>query len=91
VTDNASRMLEAALQLPDAERAELAAILTDSIGDGSSLEAIEASWIAEANRRLAAYRRGETTPIDLEDAMRELAATSWPSKPLVRGGDDRPT
>jgi putative addiction module component (TIGR02574 family) len=72
VTDNASRILDAALQLPDAERAELAAILTDSIGDGSSPEEIEASWIAEAKRRLATYRRGESTPIDLEDAMREL-------------------
>jgi putative addiction module component (TIGR02574 family) len=89
VTDNASRILDAALQLPDAERAELAAILTDSIGDGSSPEEIDASWIAEAKRRLTAYRRGESTPIDLEDAMRELE-----SKPRRRGnqrvstGDD---
>jgi putative addiction module component (TIGR02574 family) len=82
VTDTVSRILDVALQLPDAERAELAAILTDSIGDGSSPEEIEASWIAEAKRRLAAYRRGESTPIDLEDAMRELE-----SKP--RRGRDR--
>jgi putative addiction module component (TIGR02574 family) len=62
------------MQLPERERAELAAILTDSIGDGSSPEDIEASWIAEAKRRLAAYRRGESMPVDLEDAMRELEA-----------------
>jgi putative addiction module component (TIGR02574 family) len=72
VTENASRILDAAMQLPDDERAELAAILTDSVGDRSSPEEIDASWIAEAKRRLAAYRSGESTPIDLEDAMREL-------------------
>ena len=72
VTDEAERILESALQLSDDDRAKIAAILTDSIGDGSSPEEVEASWLAEAKRRLAAYRRGESTPVDLEDAMREL-------------------
>lgn len=73
-TDDASRILDAAMRLPEAERAELAAILTDSIGDGSSPEEIEAAWIAEAKRRLEAVERGETIPVPFEDAMRRLAA-----------------
>jgi putative addiction module component (TIGR02574 family) len=74
MTREASRVLEAAMELPEAERAEIAAILTDSIGDGSSPEEIEAAWIAEAKRRLAAIERGESTPVPLEDMMRRLRA-----------------
>lgn len=70
--DEASRVLDAAMRLSEPERAELAAILSDSVGDGSSPAEIEASWIAEAKRRLEAYRRGESQPVDLDEAMREL-------------------
>lgn len=79
MSDEASRILDAALRLSDRERAELAAILADSVGDGSPPAEIEASWLAEAKRRLAAYRRGESTPVDLEDAMRALE--SKPRRP----------
>lgn len=74
VSTEASRILDAALELPESERAELAAILMDSIGDGSSPEEIQAAWIAEAKRRLAAIERGESTPVPLEDMMRRLRA-----------------
>jgi hypothetical protein len=53
VTDEASRVLDAAMKLPDTERAELALILLDSVGDGSSPEEVEAAWIEEAKRRAA--------------------------------------
>ncbi|WP_106090080.1 addiction module protein [Enhygromyxa salina] len=46
----------------------LAAILADSIGDGSPPEEIEAAWLAEAQRRLAAIRRGESIPVEFEEA-----------------------
>lgn len=62
------------MKLPSAERAELAAILTDSIGDGSSPEDIEAAWLEEAKRRLAAYERGEVQTVEYEDMMRRLRA-----------------
>jgi putative addiction module component (TIGR02574 family) len=74
VTDEASRILDAALTLPSAERAELAAILTDSIGDGSSPEEVEASWIAEAKCRAAAIDRGELELVDSEEMMARLRA-----------------
>jgi putative addiction module component (TIGR02574 family) len=81
VTDEASRILDAALKLPSAERAELAAILTDSIGDGSSPEQIEAAWLAEAKRRLAAYERGELEAVDYDDMMRRLQAKDRRPRP----------
>ncbi len=37
-----------------------------------SPEAIEAAWIAEAKRRIAALRSGETKPIPWEDVEKRL-------------------
>ncbi|KIG13397.1 hypothetical protein DB30_08164 [Enhygromyxa salina] len=74
MTDEATRILDAALELPEHERAQIAAILTDSIGDGSSPEEVQASWIAEAKRRLAAYERGETTAVDFDEVIERLRA-----------------
>jgi putative addiction module component (TIGR02574 family) len=74
VTDEASRILDAAMKLSRRERACVAAILTDSIGDGSSPEEVEAYWLAEVKRRLAAVERGETTLVDFEEVMARLRA-----------------
>ncbi|MFO7567756.1 MAG: addiction module protein [Enhygromyxa sp.] len=74
MSDEASRILNAAMKLPDPERAVIAAILVDSIGDGSSLEEIEAVWIAEARRRAEAIDRGELELVDSEDMMARLRA-----------------
>ena len=60
------------MKLPQSERAALAAILADSIGDGSSPEEIEASWIAEAKRRAEAIDRGELGLVDSEEMMARL-------------------
>lgn len=62
------------MKLPSAERAAFAAILTDSIGDGSSPEEVEASWLAEAKRRAAAIDRGELELVDSEEMMARLRA-----------------
>ncbi len=75
-------MLEAAMKLPDDERAELAAILADSIGDGSSEEEIEAAWIAEAKRRLEDIRSGKSRTTPWEDVNRKLRA-------MLEGGRGR--
>ena len=62
------------MSLPEDERAELAAILLDSVGDGRSEADIDAAWLAEAKRRLAAVRAGRATLIPTEDVERELEA-----------------
>lgn len=62
------------MRLQESERAALAAILVDSIGDGSSPAEIEAAWIAEAKRRAEAIDRGELELVDVEDMMARLRA-----------------
>lgn len=74
VTDEAGRILDAALKLPDAERSQLAAILTDSVGGDASPEEIEAAWVAEAKRRSVAIERGEMELVDSEEMMARLRA-----------------
>jgi len=65
-------ILEAAMALPEDERAELAAILTDSIGDDRSQTEIDAAWLAEAKRRLEEVRAGRATLVPTEEVEREL-------------------
>jgi putative addiction module component (TIGR02574 family) len=72
VTREAERLLDAALDLPEDERAELAAILSESVGHDPSSDEIEAEWIAEAKRRLEDVRAGRATTIPSEDVEREL-------------------
>lgn len=74
MTAEAQRLLEAALNLPDAERAELAAILADSIGDGHTEAELEAAWIAEAKRRLEDIRSGKSRTVPSEEVEAELDA-----------------
>lgn len=66
------RLLADAMALPEPERAALAAILQDSLGDGSPQEEIDAAWVVEIQRRLKAVRAGEVVLIDSEDVEREL-------------------
>lgn len=81
VTREASEILDAALALPRAQRAEFAAILADSVGDGTSPEQIQAAWLAEAKRRLAAYERGELEAVSYEDMMRRLRSKDRRPRP----------
>ena len=72
MSDEAKRIFEAAMRLPDAERAALASVLKDSIGDGASFEEIEAAWIAEAERRREDLRAGRTNAVPWQDVRREI-------------------
>lgn len=60
-----------AINLPDEQRAELAAILTDSIGSGDSREEVEASWVAESQRRLAAFESSPSS-VTVTEMMQRL-------------------
>lgn len=74
MTDEASHILDAALRLPDRERAQIAAVLKDSVGDGSSPEEVRASWLAEVRRRRQALERGEETLVEFDDMVARLRA-----------------
>jgi putative addiction module component (TIGR02574 family) len=78
MTAAGERILEQALVLSDEERAELAAILADSVGDGTSAPELEAAWSAESRRRLEQIRSGAAGTIPAEDVDLELDALVAP-------------
>ena len=59
MTADTHHVLELALELPPAERAELVEQILASL-DSPDRRAIDAAWAEEAEARLEAYRRGET-------------------------------
>jgi putative addiction module component, TIGR02574 family len=71
MTDTARRLLTDALQLPDADRAELAASLIESLDEPPDLN-IDAAWDAEIKHRLEAIDRGEVTLLSLDEARDRL-------------------
>ena len=60
-----------AMSLPPRERALLADALLVSLDD-EVVRDIEAAWTQEAEARLEAYHRGETTAIDGPLVLREM-------------------
>jgi putative addiction module component (TIGR02574 family) len=75
MTAELQAVLAAAMALSNSERAELAAILTDSLGEeGSSDAEIEAAWIAEAQRRWEEIRSGRAQTVPLEEATAKIRA-----------------
>lgn len=59
MTRHAEQVLRKALQLPEAERAELVCDLIDSIGAPKSSERTDEEWIAKIEHRAQAAIAGE--------------------------------
>lgn len=75
MTAELQAVLAAAMALSTSERAELATILTDSLGEeGSSDAEIEAAWIAEAQRRWEEIRSGRSKTVPLEEVTAKIRA-----------------
>ena len=64
-------LLQNALALPEAERAEIAASLIRSL-DSETDEDVDAAWAGEIQRRVEAIDRGEARLIPWDDVMQEL-------------------
>lgn len=80
MSTNADEILRGALTLSDADRAELAARLLQSLdepADASPAE-IEQAWAAEIERRCAALDAGETTTTDWDEVQRKIEAEILP-------------
>ncbi len=60
-----------AIRLPASEREALAERLMRSLDD-LPLSEVEEAWVAEAERRFAAWRRGERQAVPAKRALREL-------------------
>jgi Putative addiction module component len=70
-------IVDEARKLSRAERLEMFDLLEAEFagdqGDGTP-EEIEAAWIEEVRQRIAKSERGETTPVELEEAMARARA-----------------
>jgi putative addiction module component (TIGR02574 family) len=62
-------LLERAKALPPAEQLALVEALLNELDRPD--DAIDAAWMAEAQDRLAAYRKGQIRAIPLEDVLRK--------------------
>jgi putative addiction module component (TIGR02574 family) len=65
-----------AATLPEDDRAALAALLLDSLGDEPGDEGVEEAWAAEVGRRMANYRAGNVETIgwsELRDRLHRRA------------------
>jgi len=65
------QLLAAALELPPLEREEVAETLLGSLGNRTRAE-IDAAWLAECERRDAAYKRGELTTSPVDEAIERI-------------------
>ena len=66
-------VLQAALSLPESDRAEIAASLIHSLESEADADADEA-WAEEIRRRLDAIDKGEVQLIPWDDVMREMGS-----------------
>jgi hypothetical protein len=76
MTDSAQQILESALQLSAADRAELIGRLAASLPEEDVLQKMEPevreAWTVEVRRRWEQFERGEVESIDGEMVFREL-------------------
>ncbi|MFV8749411.1 addiction module protein [Nannocystaceae bacterium ST9] len=70
--DEVRRILRAAMQLSAEEQLEIAAVLTDRVGEGRAIADIDAAWATEIERRLQAVRDGRMVLIPAEEVDREI-------------------
>lgn len=71
LTSDAQQVFEAALRLPDAQRAKLADCLWESVEPTADPE-WEKAWAAEIARRIAEIENGTARFVNWEDLRREL-------------------
>jgi putative addiction module component (TIGR02574 family) len=73
MTQQAEKIRSEALQLGDADRAELARALIQSLDSESDAD-VEAAWDHELEQRLKRIDSGESTGRPAEDVLNELRA-----------------
>ena len=73
MTQQAEKIRSEALQLGDADRAELARALIQSLDSESDAD-VEAAWDHELEQRLKRIDSGESTGRPVDDVLRELRA-----------------
>ncbi len=72
MSETLAELVEAALALPDAERAELVELLAATIP--SPPGSLHPAWSAELRRRAAEIDSGQVRPIPWEEVQRQIQA-----------------
>ncbi len=67
-------VFDAAMQLSEAERGELAALLLDSFDDEEFEEISEPEWAAELQQRIEDVRSGKSETVPWEVVRKEMEA-----------------
>ena len=80
MTQNAERVKQEVLQLPEADRAELALFLIDSL-DASEDQDAEAAWDAELSRRVERIEQGKSRLRSAHQVLAEI-------RDKYKGNDD---
>ena len=70
MTPLTSQVYEAAMALPEDERAELASRLLESLSGEGSPSRLHPAWAEELRRRLAQVDSGEVTPLPWAEVKR---------------------
>jgi hypothetical protein len=65
-------IVEEARKLTPEERRELVDLLEAELADEDTPEDIEAAWLEEVGRRIAAAERGETTFVDADEVLTQM-------------------
>lgn len=71
MTENAERVKQEVLLLPEADRAELARFLIDSLDDSEDSD-VEAAWDAELRRRVEQIEQGKTRLRPAQEVLAEI-------------------
>lgn len=71
MTERAEHLLDEALKLSEAERADLAARLIQSLDPDTDTE-VDAAWAAEIERRCAALDSGEAVTSDWSEVRQRI-------------------
>jgi len=71
MSDKLDTVIQDALSLPAVDRARLVEALYRSFQSDEERE-IERAWIAESERRISEYQRGESDAVSYEEMKRDL-------------------
>ncbi|MEQ1616043.1 MAG: addiction module protein [Hyphomicrobiaceae bacterium] len=75
MNERVTAIIEQARKLtPEEQRELLHRLLSDDEPAEGTPEEIEAAWVEECERRVAAYERGETTAVDFDTVMARARA-----------------
>lgn len=75
MSTNAARIFREALDLPETERADLAAELLASLEPGAEEDGVEAAWAVEIERRARRFLAGESRGIEWAEARAQVVSS----------------